>query len=359
VREWDWHRLCGNSGGRRGRTSAAWRLSCRMDGKGARPDQAIARAAERQHGVVSIGQLCAIGISEDAVHGRVRAGRLHRIHRGVYAVGHSALCQEARWMAAILACGRNSAMGSGMRDGVSDDEAAKQGCTARTVLDHWGAALSHRTAACLWALLPASGGPVDVSVPGDGGKRGRRGIRLHRCPTLSPAVVALHNGIPVTSPARTIADLRRVASARGKRGLISPRELRRAIRQADVLGLPLDPEANRDRTRSDLERAFLRLCRRNCLPTPEVNVRIGRHLVDFLWRDRRLVVETDGYRYHRGRAAFEDDRARDLALRALGCEVLRLSDRQLREEPESIAGVLKARLARFPPDTPETRHTAP
>lgn len=105
------------------------------------------------------------------------------------------------------------------------------------------------------------------------------------------------------------------------------------------------PQApRRDRTRSDLERDFLRLCRRHRLPLPEVNVRIGVHLVDFLWRDRMLVVETDGYRYHRGRAAFEDDRGRDLELRARGFEVIRVAEKQVRDEEQRVAAVLGAAL---------------
>jgi very-short-patch-repair endonuclease len=140
----------------------------------------------------------------------------------------------------------------------------------------------------------------------------------------------------VTKPAQTIADLRCCVSAK---------ELRRAIRQADVLGLPIGPAPGRDRTRSDLERDFLGLCRRHRLPPPEVNVRVGRFLVDFLWRDQRLAVETDGYRYHRGRQAFEDDRARDLELRARGFEVIRLSETQVAEEPRSVAETLRPILA--------------
>jgi very-short-patch-repair endonuclease len=149
--------------------------------------------------------------------------------------------------------------------------------------------------------------------------------------------MTLRNGIPVTTPARTIDDLRRSVS--GARRLLSPRELRRAIRQADVLGLPIGGQKG-DRTRSDFELAFLQLCRRHGLPAPEVNVRVGSHLVDFLWREAKLVVETDGYRYHRGRAAFEDDRARDLDLRARGFEVARLSEKQVEEEGERVAEVL-------------------
>lgn len=125
---------------------------------------------------------------------------------------------------------------------------------------------------------------------------------------------------------------------------VSERDLRQAVRQAGVLGLSIDPGVGGDRTRSELEHLFLRLCRRHRLPPPEVNVRIGSVLVDFLWRDQMLVVETDGYRYHRGRAAFEDDRDRDLRLRALGYEVIRLSYRQVTEEPRSVAGALRKLL---------------
>jgi very-short-patch-repair endonuclease len=156
--------------------------------------------------------------------------------------------------------------------------------------------------------------------------------------------VTLRSGIPVTTAARTIADLRRVASRRGA-GAVSPRELRRAIRQADVFGLSLGDEAESDNTRSDLEGDFLQICRRHRLPAPEVNVRIGTHLVDFLWRAQRLVVETDFYGYHRGRVAFQDDRSRDLDLRRRGFTVVRLAERQVNEEPERVVEVLRAALA--------------
>ena len=150
--------------------------------------------------------------------------------------------------------------------------------------------------------------------------------------------------IPVTTLARTVADLRRAASAKGRPGAISPRELRRAIRQAEVLGIYTGAETITERTRSDLELLFLRLCRQRGLPEPEVNVWIGSLEVDFLWRGRRLVVETDGYRYHRGRTAFENDRERDLELRALGYEVILLSEQQVTEEPTRVAEVVQASL---------------
>jgi very-short-patch-repair endonuclease len=112
-----------------------------------------------------------------------------------------------------------------------------------------------------------------------------------------------------------------------------------------VLGLPLGEDVRRDHTRSDLERDFLRICKRRRLPYPEINVRVGPYLVDFLWRERRLAVETDGYGYHRGRQAFRDDRRRDLDLRGCGFEVVRLSEEQVADEPEQVAKILRKVLA--------------
>lgn len=196
-----------------------------------------------------------------------------------------------------------------------------------------------------WELLPAVDGPVDALIPGGGGKKRQRGIRVHRSLTLLPVDVTLKDGIPVTKPARTISDLRRIAGRPRASGGIAQRELRRAIRQAEFLELPLDPD-QRDPTRSDLERVFLLLCRRFRLAEPEVNVRVGRDLVDFLWRGRRLVVETDGYVAHRGKVAFQNDRERDLRLRGLGYTVIRLAERQVNEEPAQVAAVLSAELAK-------------
>jgi very-short-patch-repair endonuclease len=252
-------------------------------------------------------------------------------------------------MAAILASGRKGRTAGAGRGGadpsrLNAEEDDRSDSSA--VLDFWRAALSHRTAAVHWGLLSPAAGPVDVSVPGDGGKATRGGIRLHRSSSLLPAAVTLRAGIPVTTPARTIADLRRAAAGRGRHRIVSPKELRRAIRQADVLGLPIGSPPARDRTRSDLEQDFLRLCRRHRLPAPEVNVRVGRYLVDFLWRERRLVVETDSYLYHRGQIAFQDDHQRDLVLRGLGYEAIRLSEKQLNEEPERVAELLRAELRR-------------
>jgi very-short-patch-repair endonuclease len=274
-----------------------------MRREGDTADQAVARLATRQHGVVSYAQLREAGLSGAGIARRAAAGRLHRVHRGVYAVGHTRLSREGWWVAALLACGPQ-------------------------------AVLSHFSAAALWGLLGERRGSVEVTVRGTAGRKKRDGIAVHRSRSLAGAVTRRH-GIPVTTPARTISDLRRIAS---------PRALRRAIRQAEVLGLPTGMEALTQGTRSDLELDFLAVCRRQRLPKPEVNARLGQIEVDFLWRDRRLVVETDGYRYHRGQAGFERDRDRDLRLRRLGYEVIRISGRQLAEQPHRIVEVLRSRL---------------
>ncbi len=215
-----------------------------------------------------------------------------------------------------------------------------------SLLEYWGAAVSHRSAAALWELTPTGPGAVDVIVSGVGGRARRSGIRVHRSRSLTHRDVVVRDGIPVTSTVRTVADLRRATAAR-RHGALTPRELRKAIRQANVLGLPVGEEDRRDRMRSDLEGDFMAICRRQRFPLPEVNVRVGRYLADFLWRERRFVVETDHYIYHRGLVAFQEDHDRDLELKALGYEVLRLSEKQIDEEPdrvaEIVAGVLGVR----------------
>lgn len=232
--------------------------------KRATRDALAARIAARQHGVITTQQLCAAGLSREAIRWRATTGRLHRIYRGVYAVGHPGIGSRGRWKAATLAIGEN-------------------------------AMLSHRSAAELWGMLPERGGHPQVTVPGEGGKRRRKEIRVHRSRSLVPTHVTMREGIPVTTPGRTLSDL----------GLtITPDELRRARRQAEFLNLPLGDEYRPDRTRSDLERDFLALCRRSGIPDPEVNVSIGPYTVDFLWLSAEFVVETDGYGAHRGWQAF-------------------------------------------------------
>jgi very-short-patch-repair endonuclease len=264
----------------------------------------VAAIAGRQHGIVAYSQLLGAGLTPAAIHRRAAAGRLHSVYRGIYAVGHAALSSEGRWFAAVAACGE-------------------------------GAVLSHRSAAELWRLLPVTAGPIHVTVRGSGGRARRRGLVIHHSSSLLPTDRTRRNGIAVTKPARTIADLHRTEPAA---------VVRRARRQAAFLGLHLGNERKELRDRSDLEKRMLWVCGRYHMPVPEVNVPIGPFTVDFLWRERRLVVETDGWEGHRGRQAFEDDRVRDAYLRLQGYEVLRFSWRQVFDDPKSVVAVLRRYL---------------
>jgi very-short-patch-repair endonuclease len=220
-----------------------------------------------------------------------------------------------------------------------------------------GAVLSHHSAAALWELLKPIGGAIHVSVPTTSGLKKRSGIHVHRCRTLarlqepppSPSysdqegvrgrrlLITYRHNIPVTTIQRTIDDLR---TSR----VLPPHLLRRAIRQAEQKGHHLSGIES-DRTRSDLETAFLALFRRHHFPPPEVNVELGRWEVDFLWREQRVIVEADFFAYHRGSVAWEDDHARDLDLHAAGYTVLRFTDTQLEGEPERVVAVIREALS--------------
>jgi very-short-patch-repair endonuclease len=145
----------------------------------------------------------------------------------------------------------------------------------------------------------------------------------------------LRDGIPVTTPARTLADLR---------PLLSAAQFSAALREAEFLRLPVEDRIESDRARTDLEQAMLALCRRHRLPHPEVKVKIDRFEVDFLWRDRRLVVEVDGWESHRTRSAFEEDRARDVRLAVRGYEVVRFTWRQVTEDARAVAQTIRLLL---------------
>ena len=221
-----------------------------------------------------------------------------------------------------------------------------------------GAALSHRAAGALLGLLAPSSRAVDVTVQRAGGRQ-RRGIAVHRTRSLPAIEVTWREGIPCTTVARTLVDLSAV---------LSPQQLDRALEQAEILRI-LDLaslEAAMDRARGrrgvrtlrrmiddlhepppvrrELERMFLALVRDAGLPAPAVNAPIGEFVVDFHWRDARLVVETDGRATHDTPHAFEEDRRRDLALTLAGWHVVRLSWRQVVEGPRRVAALLRSRL---------------
>jgi very-short-patch-repair endonuclease len=270
----------------------------------ATPDGNCAEIAARQHGVLSFEQLIAAGLTQPGIQRRVRARRLHRVYRGVFAVGHAALSNEGRWMAAVLAAGE-------------------------------GAVLSHRSAAELWDLLKATTGVVHVTVPKDNGRKKQPGLLIHRSPSLLEADRTRENAIAVTTPARTMRDLKRTCS----RGVVAT-----ALRQANFKGLEIGNEEETTGEFSELEKRFLRFLHRNRLPQPVVNARVGPYRVDFLWRDQRLVVETDGWQGHRGRQAFEDDHAGSAYLQARGYTVVRITWRQLEDDSGSVLRLLRRYL---------------
>jgi predicted transcriptional regulator of viral defense system len=294
-------------------------------------DVLISRLAERQHGVVSLPQLQFLGLSARAVRDRVAAGRLTRIHRGVYAVGHGRLTIRGYWMAAVLAYGPN-------------------------------AVLSHRSAAALHGIRPDNRAKADVTLPSRSA-RPRPGIQVHASTTLQPADVTEIDGIPCTSLARTLLDLAEVIDRQGVERAVTQAEVNRVFdlraveevlsraagrRGAGVLRGVLAQYDGPTLTDKELEERFLALCRAASLPSPAVNAWITldggvAYKIDFLWRAARLGVETDGWASHGTRQAFESDRRRDRNLRLAGWDVVRFTWRDVEHEPEEVASVL-ARL---------------
>ena len=280
-------------------------------------DQEIAALATRQHGVVSLAQLRAAGLSDVAVRRRAAAGRLHRIHRGVYAVGHRRLGERGHMWAAVLAVP--------------------------------GSALSHRTAAALWDLCPTPSGLLEVTTTG--AARSTRALRVHQTQRLE---LEMREGLRVTTIARTLRDLANTGDRRLERLMARAEHLRLLdttplAEQFDQPGgrrleRALDELRHRgpEPTRSELEERFLEEVERAGLPRPEVNASVAGLEVDFVWRDRCLIVETDGAATHATLATFEDDRARDAKLASAGWRVLRFTWRQVTDG--AAARTLKAVL---------------
>jgi very-short-patch-repair endonuclease len=278
--------------------------------------------------VVTRAQLLEIGATKEMVTHRIAIRRLHRVHPGVYGVGHR-LSVRGHYLSAVYACGA-------------------------------GAVLSHGSAAALWELRGPPAGRIDVTLPRRGA-RSRARIQVHRTRVLGPGDIAERDGIPCTSVARTLVDLAEAAPEhRLRRALERSVELRlfdgralgavmdrlngrcglATLRQL-IAELPDEPPV----MRSELERRFLELVRRAGLPLPAVNARVASHEVDFNWPAHRLIVETDGRRTHATGVAFERDRARDLDLRLAGWQVVRLTWSQVVRTPDRVTEVLRALLA--------------
>jgi very-short-patch-repair endonuclease len=285
--------------------------------------------AVAQHGVVAAWQLRELGVGRETVRAWAAAGYLHRVLYGVYAVGHPALTPRARMMAALLAGGR-------------------------------GAALSHHSAAVVWDLQAVSTPIVDVSVPRS--RRGRGGIRTHRPRQLGPVDRTVEDGFQVTTASRTIFDLagmlprariRTMWETADRRGLLDVRRIEAlcaAMGQGrngtPVIRLLLAETSPPPFTRSELERRFTELCRANGLPTPGQNVFLHGYEVDAYWPEHGLVVELDGFEFHRTRRAFERDNRRDAVLAAAGLRVLRLGWREVVDEPALAVRALRQGLLR-------------
>ncbi len=296
-----------------------------------RCDVLVARVACAQDGVVSLRQLRACGMSSDAVTTRVRSGRLHRLYRGVYAVGHQAVPPRGRLRAAALACGPD-------------------------------AVLSHFSAAEFWGLVDAGDRQPQLSVTDNSG-RTIRGVRVHRRRSLATCDVWTRAGMRVTSPARTLLDIA---------ADLSERELRRTVRRAQVEGrvsvrqlLDVRSRARHQRgvaalraviadgpapTRSQLEDVVLDLAGRVTRQRPEINATLrlaGERPIrpGLMWRDRRLVIEADGAAWHDDKLSREDDAERQAILEAHGYRVLRVTWTQAVRHPQQTLARLRAALA--------------
>jgi hypothetical protein len=298
-------------------------------------DRGLAEIAGRQHGVVARRQVEALGYPGSSIDRLVRIGRLHRLHPGVYAVGHRAITQWGRWMAAVLASGD-------------------------------GAALSHRSATALWGIWGSGAGEIHVTVPRK--TRSSAAIRRHFA-VLPPDEIGIKDGIQVTSAARAVLDL---AADRGE----APTES--ALREMEYLGIygPLSLPALLERhphhkgteivrtclarladdpggrIRSTLEETFLPFLDAQNIPRPRLNPFISldtdRFQVDCLWPDARLIGELDGFSSHGTKRAFRKDRRRDRRLGAHGFRVVRITCDQLLTEPNEIAADLLALIYNRP-----------
>jgi hypothetical protein len=276
----------------------------------------LAWLALRQHGVVTAAQLSHVGLTDGAVCKRERAGRLHRVHRGVYAVGHAKLSREGRWMAAVLAAGEGAVLG---------------GVSAAELWQIW----RHRS---------------DVSVIVSPRRhRPQTGISFRHCRALDPRDVTRRFGIPVTTVARTQVDLSDtltphqlayVIHEADFRNRFNPDTTRAAMARASgrhrmfalerALELHFEGSAG---TRSDYEDMFLKVVATAGLPEPITNVRREGLEVDFRWPG--LCVEVDGGGHTRP-ATRREDRRRDAQLKADGYTILRFTADDVENFPTAV-----------------------
>jgi hypothetical protein len=244
----------------------------------------------------------------------VAAGRIHRLYRGVYALGHRSLAPRGRLLAAVYACGE-------------------------------GAVASHEDAAWLWGLSRRRGRYFHATVAH--ARKGPPGVKLHCVRALHPDDTATVEGIPTTSVPRTLTDLgaslselqlRRTFEEADRRGLLDAAAVQRAcergrgrkgVKCARIALADYQPDT--PKTRSELEIEFLEFCRANGIPEPSVNLWIDGQEVDMAWPDKRVVVELDSYEFHKTRAAFERDRVRSAELEVARWRPIRVTSNRMKQ----------------------------
>jgi very-short-patch-repair endonuclease len=279
----------------------------------------VGGVAGRQHGVVSAGQMEALGWNRSKIAREVAMGRLHQLHRGAYAVGHLAVSDHGRAMAAVLSAGSD-------------------------------ALLSHQSAAWLWGIS-AWPPPVPEVVVTSTVRHTRTDIRIHSSRTIQVEDRAVAEETPSTAVPRTLLDLAgaahgnvRWALPRAKRlGLLDLIEIdrmlkrSRGLRGVARLRLALDRYRTRVFTRSDLERDFLQLVQRAGLPRPSTNLFVAGYELDAYWSDLRFAVELDTYDYHGDEISFEEDRLRQEDLKLAGVEMVRITGERMDREPRAVS----------------------
>jgi hypothetical protein len=281
----------------------------------------VARIASRSHGVVTRGELLAAGVSRHEITQRLATGTLLREHPGVYRVGHRAPSVEARYLAAVRACGD-------------------------------GALLSGRAAGHLWGLVKGAAPPPEVTAPTE---RRVPGVATLRSRTADRTT---HRGIPITTVPFTLVALAAQLGAEGLARACHEAGVRYGTtpRQMDAV-LARRPNAPGTRqlravlhgdvqvTLSKLEQRFLELLRDHGLPLSQTNRKAGARRVDCRWPTRRLTIELDSYRYHRSRHAWEQDRRREREARARGDEFRRYTYGDVFESPDLMLAELEALVA--------------
>jgi hypothetical protein len=288
-------------------------------------DAAIAAIAGREHGNVTRQQLCAVGLSDDAIMHRVRTGRMFRVRTSVYAAGRPPRTALEHASAALLACGPD-------------------------------AALSHGSAMALWGFWKVWPRPHQVTLLA--GDRRPRGVEIHRCASLSREDLRKRDGLWVTSPARTILDFSPELADRQLTRLVNDARLSNHLKLGalteTLVRYPRHRSATRLRpfvqrggapTRSEFEDLFVAFCERFGLPTPKTNEWIAGHEMDAFFPDQKLIVALDGYEFHSDRASFERDRERAAAALTLGIPTLHITWPRMIGTPEREAGRLQKLLS--------------